>query len=254
MREFADILGYVGENVEGCPAPTILSHVRRAAIRVCEETLLWRHAMSPVTLSPGVPEYKYQKPQHSVVHAVLLASVNGEALERLTFDEAAWRYPAWAEAYGGLSPEEVWADTPSASVNSHVFNEVVYNENPEFVPKRNLFEDGGSPRVFTQVSTDKFTILPFPNDDKEYKLKLIYALRPTRDAKGLPENVFNELEDAIVHQAVHTLLALPNNPWTDQNMAAYHGQKARHHMSERRARANLGNARGSLTVKYNNWV
>lgn len=254
MKEYQDMLGYVGEYVEGCPAPTILSHVRRAAIRVCEETLLWRHAQKAYPLLPGIHEYPYQKPNGTDVHAVLLASVNGFPLERMTLDEALDCYPAWAEFYSGLDPSQIWGKTPSASMNAFVFNDGVYNQNPEFVPDEDLYRDGSEPRVFTQLTPDKFVVLPQPDNEKEYKLKLIYALKPTRDSKGMPTEIFSELEDAILHQAVHTLLSLPNNPWTDNNVAAFHGRKARYHMSERRARASLGNARGSLTVKYNRWA
>lgn len=254
MASYDSLLGVVGEHVEGCPAPTIISHVRRATVRACEETLLWRHEEKPYALSPGIPEYSYQKPKNTEIHAIFLASVNGVPLERMTLDEATAKYPAWVEPFGGMSPQEIWANTQSGSINNYVFNDSVYNENPEFVSPESMFACGGTPMIFTQVSTDKFFVLPYPDDDETYNLKLIYALKPTRTSTEIPDWVFNELEDTIIHQAVHTLLMLPDNPWTDTSLSAFHGRKARYHMSERRARANLGNARGSLTVKFNRWA
>jgi len=254
LQEYDAILGPVGEHVEGCPAPTVLSHIRRAAIRVCEETLLWRYAQDSYLLTPGVHEYPYQKPVGTDVHVVFSAIMNDFPMEKLTLEQALNRFPAWAEYFSGLSPQEVWSMTPSGSLNAFVFNDGLYNHNPDFVPDPELYKNGGEPRGFCQLTPDKYVVLPQPNAEKPYKIKLIYALKPKRDSKGMPQEIFSELEDAIIHQAVHTLLALPGNPWTDTKLAMYHGQKARYHMSERRARANHGNARGVVRVQYNRWA
>lgn len=254
VRTFQELLPHVQENLPACPTPTILSHIRKAAIRVCEHTLMWRHVESPYTLVPGVHEYPYQKPQGSDVHVVFSATINDYPLQLVTLDNALTKFPAWAELYSGLSPEEIWSSTPSASLNAFVFNDGVYNDNPEFVPNPDMYVDGGHPTHFTQVTPDKYVVLPQPNDDQDYVLKLIYALRPKRNATSLPTYVMDELEDVIVHAALQSLFALPGNPWTDRDMTVYHGRQARYQMSERRARANLGNQRGSMQVKLGEWV
>ena len=254
QRDYQEVVARVHENLPACPTPTILSHIRTAAIRVCEQTLAWRHAQDSYKLIPGVHEYPYQKPKGTDVHAVFSAAVNGSPLHLVTLDEALQRYPAFAEAYGGMSPQELWGKTPSASLNAFMFNEGVYNENPEFVAPDSLFEGAGYPLYFTQLTPDKYVVLPQPNNDKGYVLKLVYALKPKRNSTSMPQPIFDELEDAIVHTALQSLLALPGNPWTDRQMAAYHGQHARYHMSERRARANHGNARAPVSVKMVRWA
>ena len=254
IRPYQDIMPRLQENLPSCPAPTIMSHIRTAAVRVCEQTLFWRHAQAPYKLMPGIFEYPYQKPQDTDVHAVFTAAVNGLPLNRVTLDNALSTYPAWAEVYGGKSPEEIWAATPSATLNAFVFNDGVYNQNPEFVPQPDMFEGAAHPQHFTQVTPDKYVVLPQPDADKEYEIKLIYALKPKRKASGMPQVIFDELEDAIFHTALQSLFALPGNPWSDREMVVYHGQQSRYHMSERRARANLGNQRGSLTAKLERWV
>lgn len=254
IKVYNEVVSRVHENLPSCPTPTILNHIRNAAIRACEQTLVWRHSQPSYNLIPGVHEYPYQKPKGTDVHAVFSAAVNGYPLQLVTLDEALDRFPAFAEFYGGLSPEQLWSNTPSGALNAFTFNNGMYNENPDFKPTEDMFEGAAHPQYFTQLTPDKFVVLPQPDNEKEYKLKLVYALKPKRSATGMPQEIFDELEDAIVHSALQSLLALPGNPWTDRQMAGYHGQQARYHLSERRARANLGNARGPLTVKMVRWA
>jgi len=42
---------------------------------------------------------------------------------------------------------------------------------------------------------------------------------------------------------------LPNRTWTDRELASYHAKQYSFKTSERRARANLGAARASMTVQ-----
>jgi hypothetical protein len=59
----------------------------------------------------------------------------------------------------------------------------------------------------------------------------------------------DELEDVIMHNALQHLLVLPNTNWSDRELAAYHAKQFIFHLSERRARANLGNVRGVMTAR-----
>jgi len=65
----------------------------------------------------------------------------------------------------------------------------------------------------------------------------------------MPATIFDDLEDAIMHGALQEMLVLPNVSWTDRELAAYHAKQYVFHTAERRARANLGNVRGTMTVK-----
>ena len=62
----------------------------------------------------------------------------------------------------------------------------------------------------------------------------------------MDEAIFNELEEAILHSALQYLLVLPNVAWSDRELASYHAKQFLREMVERRARANLGNMRGTM--------
>ena len=246
-REFDSLVSRVSVSVPGCPNFLINTAIRNAAIRTCERTLYWRHAEVPYNLTPAVHQYPYRKPASSDVHAVFVATVNGSPLDRITLEDAFMRYPAWADLYSGVPYEELWAD--SGAFNGDEFNENTFNGGSSFTVTDDALEKTSDPRIFTQITPDQFIVLPSPSDDKPFSLRLVYALKPKRDAEGMPEYMFNELEDTIYHGALQELMVVPNQPWKDLELAAYHAKQYTYNVTERRARANLGNMRGVMHVQ-----
>jgi len=142
---------------------------------------------------------------------VFEAIMNDKPLERLTLEQALERNPRWADV----------SQTDEAS----------------------------EPRIICGVTTESYNIFPMPDDSKTYKLRLVYALKPTRASTGLEQWVFDELEDCIFHNALQELMLMPNQPWSNADVAGYHAKQYVFKLSERRARANLGTMRGSMSVR-----
>jgi len=243
-REFSSLIPRVSVSVPGCPNPLIESAIRNAAIRTCERTLYWRHAEPPYDLTPAVHQYFYRKPVNTDVHAVFDAAVNGYPLDRVTLEDALFRYPAWADLYSGVPYDELWVET--GSFNGDEFNANAFNGGSAFTITDEALVNTSDPRVFTQLSPDRFVVLPAPSDEKPFTLRLIYALKPKRNATGMAEYQFNELEDAIYHSALQELLVVPSQAWKDYELAAYHAKQYTYCVTERRARANIGNMRGIM--------
>jgi hypothetical protein len=78
---------------------------------------------------------------------------------------------------------------------------------------------------------------------------MFLALKPKRNATGMDEFIMDELEEVIMHGALQHLLVLPNTNWTDRELAAYHAKQFTFQTAERRARANLGNVRGTMRAR-----
>jgi hypothetical protein len=246
-RTFASLIPRINPNVPGCPQPLMESAIRIAAIRTCERTLAWRIAQPTYDLTPAVHQYFYRKPADADVHAVIDAAVNGFPLDRLTLEEALLRYPAWADLYSGVDYSQLW--TEGGTFNNQEFNEGSFNAGSTFTLTDDALENTSEPRIFTQLGPDQFIVLPSPDDAKAYTLRLIYALKPKRNATGMPEAIFDELEDTIFHGALQDLLVMPNQAWKDRELAAYHARQFTYHVTERRARANIGNARGTVYAR-----
>jgi hypothetical protein len=215
-RDFASLSVRLQPSVPGCPRQTITQYVRDAAIMTCERTLAWRYQQPEFNLTPGTYVYNYTKPADTRVHALFGTMMNGSPLDVLTLDQALTLYPSWADKY-----------TTSGDIE----------------------EFGSQPRSITQISPHQFAVLPLPDAEATYTMRMFYALKPTRDASGMDEVMFDELEDVILHGALQQLLVLPGAHWSDRELAAYHAKQYLFQLSERRARANLGNARGVMRVR-----
>jgi 2-oxo-4-hydroxy-4-carboxy--5-ureidoimidazoline (OHCU) decarboxylase len=224
----------------------MIQYIRDAAIRVCERTLLWRYAQPTFSLLPGVHEYAYDKPANTEVHVLFDAMVNDRPLAKLTLEQALYHYPEWADLYSGEDPSVVWSLTPPGTFDESQYNEALFNPGSLFVLPAAVVAKASEPRSITQLTPDKYVVLPLPDNEKTYTTRMIYALKPTRDANGMDEAVFNELEEAILHSALQYLLVLPDVAWSDRELAAYHAKQFLREMTERRARANLGNMRGTM--------
>lgn len=248
-RAFSTLASKINPSVPGCPTATMIQYIRDSAIRTCERTLAWRYEVPLFDLLPGVHEYAYNKPANTDVHAVFAALMNNSALEKLTLDDALRLYPAWADLYSGEDPSVLWSLTPPGSYNTLEYNESLFNGGEEFVLPQSIVADAHTPRSICQVSPDKFIVLPLPDDDQPYTMRMFLALKPKRDASGMDSIIFDDLEEVIMHGALQHLLVLPNQYWSDRELAAYHAKQYLYQITERRARANLGNVRGTMRAK-----
>lgn len=224
----------------------MIQYIRDAAIRVCERSLAWRYTQPVFSLLPGVHEYTYNKPAQSDVHVLFDAMVNDRPLEKLTLEQALYNYPEWADLYSGEDPSVLWSLTPPGSYNTFEYNENLFNENEPFVLPDAIVAEGSEPRSITQLTPDKYIVLPLPDNDKTYTMRMFYALKPSRTANGMDEYVFNDLEDAILHNTLQHLLVLPDVGWKDRELATYHARQFLLEVTSRRARANLGTMRGVM--------
>lgn len=299
-RAFSTLIQEVSASVPGCPQPVMLREIRKSAIRTCERTLLWRHVEPTFNLSPGAYEYGYNKPANTDVHVVFEAMMNGQPLDRLSLEDALYRYPQWSDLFSGYAPDVAWSQTTKSPLNADQFNEPEFNQANTYSALETLdattaadlltqesgaalllesstgtrsttsaisllyaradlsgsfnvldptMADGSEPRAICQVVPDKYIVLPMPNDDKTYTMRMFYALKPRRDADGMEEHVLDELEDVIVHGALQQLLFMPSVTWSSDTLASYHARQYLSKLTERRARANLSNMRGSMTAR-----
>lgn len=249
-RTFASLVPRVQASVPGCPHATIVQYIRDSAIRTCERTLYWRYQVPLFNLLPGVSEYAYNKPVNTDVHVMFEAVVNKRPLERLTMEKAIELYPQWADLYSGQDPSVAWSLTPpTGTFNTPEYNEALFNDQPTYTVPDAIIADASTPQSITQVSPDKYIILPLPGNDEPYQCRMFLALKPKRSASAMDEVVFDELEEVIMHGALQHLLVLPNQAWSDRELAAYHAKQYVYQTSERRARANLGNVRGTMRAR-----
>lgn len=209
-REFSSIVSRLAPSVPGCPAPLIEQYVRDSAIETCERTLAWRYEQPKLRLTPGVYDYSYSAPTDAEVYAILTATVNGTKLLPLTLEQLHDAHPNW--------------------------------------PSTNK-DERSQPRFLTQLDPSTFYLAPVPDNTRKYDVRMIVVIKPARSATGMNATILNELETVIMHGALQHLLVLPGKDWSDRELATYHAKQFLHKITERRARANIGAARASMTVE-----
>jgi len=210
QRTFLSLVNRLAPSVPGCPTPIVQQYIRDAAIEACERTLAWRYEQPAIRLTPGVYEYPYENPTGSEIHAFLTVSLNGETISPVTLEQLHTHYPDWPSS-----------DTTKRS----------------------------TPRFVCQIDVENFVVAPVPDSARTYDVRMIVALKPLRDADDMDKSAFDDLENVIMHGALQHLLVLPDRNWTDRELASYHAKQFAFKLSERRARANLGAARASMSVQ-----
>jgi hypothetical protein len=253
-RLFTSLLPKIMPSVPGAPQPLILQYIRDVAIRTCETSLAWRYVQPPFDILPGSYINLFDKPPETDVHVVFRATCNGRLLQRVVLEDAIEMFPEWAQQFNGVSTADLWSLTPMDGFNDDQYNDALFNGGTTVTIPSDASEGGGEPRVLTQLTPDKYVVLPMPGTDSIYTIRMFYALKPTRIATGMDEVVMGDLEDALVHGALQQLLVMPKVVWNDNTLASYHARQYLFRMTERRARANLGNARASMTARSNGFA
>lgn len=210
IRTFASLATRLAPSVPGCPQPVIEQYIRDAAIEACERTLAWRYKQPTIRLTQGVYEYPYETPTEAEVHAFITASINGDKAGVKTLDDISDMYPDW----------------PSSDSTKR-----------------------SDPRYILQIDQDNFAVAPVPDNAKTYDVNMFVVLKPLRSATGMDKTAFDDLENVIMHGALQQLLVMPDKNWSDRELAAYHAKQYLSKTVERRARANIGAGRASVTVQ-----
>jgi hypothetical protein len=214
-RLFSDLVNRISPNAPGAPQPVIVTNVRDAAIEACEKTLAYKYVQAEQTLVNGTYSYSYVPASATEVHAILSVNINDNIkITPKTVEDITRIYPFWP--------------TTASSYR-------------------------GSPQYVVHFDADTYLMALTPDATTPYLLHMILALKPLRTATGLEQSVFDELEDAIVHGTLQRMLTMPEQTWSDTELAAYHAKQFTYKMAERRARATVGAGRAALTARMQSW-
>jgi hypothetical protein len=72
------------------------------------------------------------------------------------------------------------------------------------------------------ASTTSLILMPTPGTSG--MLAMTVALKPSPDAFGIDDSIFDEYREAIVHGALARLMLSPKKPYTNMQLAQYHDQ------------------------------
>ena len=120
---------------------------------------------------------------------------------------------------------------------------------------RNLPQEKAKPRAFyTDRTGSSFTLRLGPKPDGVYKVVVHAALRPTREATQLEDDLYSIWIDPLVSATLSKILQVPNQPFTNFMMAEKYAKDAARGFATSRTEGNYGLIRGSMRVRTRPFV
>lgn len=200
--------------VPGCPDPTAEQALLDTAIEFCEETQVLRLVSGPTPMTAGQRTYDLDVPAGHEVSRVLQVWCGARRL----------------------------ALAPAAMVS----NALMYTEDvgDEQAPT-------GTPTA--AHVTEPFTITLYPTPDAhaaaDRRLTAIVALKPSRTATSLADELFNDWAEGLVHGALYRLTSMPGTTYANGGVAADSFSRYRLAINRARIEANRGRVGSPISVR-----
>jgi hypothetical protein len=198
--------------VPGCPEITAFNAIQNSAIEFCEKSLVLQRDHDPVTVVANIVDYDLEPPPGYLVVKVMRAWLEGNELT-------------------ALAPDMV----KGPEVYNRLFTS--YNAQPT------------TPTAFLQKDVRTVSIWGLP--DKKYinGLTMRVALKPTRAAETIEDEVYEDYCEAIAAGALARLLGSQGKPYSSRDGAALADRQFRQAINVARQRATHGNVRSTLSVQ-----
>jgi hypothetical protein len=101
---------------------------------------------------------------------------------------------------------------------------------------------------YTDATDSTFELRLFPVPDGVYQVQVTAALRPTRDATEVEDDLFNLWSDALVSGALARLMAVPAQPFSNPALAGGYSVAALSAARRAKVEGSFGRVRGSTGV------
>lgn len=169
--------------VVGCPTPLAVQSLLDAAIDFCEETRVIQATVEPINTQAGNGQYELDVPTQQRIVSVLQVWYGTTSLT-----------PA---------PTHI-VDTPLAYVATVA---------GEAAPR-------STPSTFYAFEPGIIGIYPTPDAATLLPISARIAVKPLRDATTVADELYNDWLDSIVAGAIARIVAIPNQPYSGDPLAA----------------------------------
>lgn len=198
---FSEFLSGILVDVPGCPDFAIEREVRNAAIQLCRRSLAWRKQMAPITVVANTGAYSLVSPdaQSRVVKIYDVTLSTPSSDPAIAQPDIRILLPKTVQYLDSLNP--TWRQSQAQALAASYLS---------IVPT--LF--------YTQDSPDTILLAGIPV--LAGSMTILASLVPTLTATGVDSWVAEQHYEGIIHGAKARLMAIPQKPWTDPALAAWH--------------------------------
>ena len=99
------------------------------------------------------------------------------------------------------------------------------------------------------IGANAMSLMLMPTPATSGMLTMTVALKPSPDADGIDDSIFDEYREAIVHGALARLMLSPKKPYTNMQLAQYHYQLFAIRVADAGMRAARGHTRAPLQTR-----
>ena len=208
------LLKFVLPYLPGCPENLAIDALRSAAVRLCEDSLIWRYNITPIDVVTGTDEYTINPPSKSSIIAPITIQYDGQDVplpirteEWLDIHDSGWR----------------------------------------------LGKDG-QPTAVVMLAPEIIKLNRKPEKDITGGLVPRVALKPTDSADTIDDILATHWKKALRFGALNELYEIPGKKWSDAERAEHYGNLFNFEVQRARAVANKGFSRSDIAVKMRRWV
>lgn len=115
-------------------------------------------------------------------------------------------------------------------------------------------EQVGTPKFYLGLNISQIRLVPMPSSAAPSGITGRAALKPTQDATGIEDDLFDEYVRVIAAGAIAALCALPRKPWSDPALVAFYGGQFEEACSNELVRAERGFTRAPLRARVVNSI
>uniref|UniRef100_A0A6M3JPE1 Uncharacterized protein n=1 Tax=viral metagenome TaxID=1070528 RepID=A0A6M3JPE1_9ZZZZ len=173
-------------DIQGVPDPGIERAVRIAAIEFCEETLLWKYALTRINVASGTVGYALTPPSDSRLIGIESVLYKANSAADTTFDPL----------------------DPISQDQKDLFSTTAWR-----------FESGTPVGYYHDEDITPLNLYPIPDASSTSGLLVTVHLIPTDDCTSIDDFLWNMYHDAIGAGAQAYLLSKKDMPWYDPGAA-----------------------------------
>ena len=210
--------------VVGVPAPGIKFAVRKAAIKFCEETLLWTTTLDRISIVADIGTYDLALPVSQDGEIINIDNVkfkeNGKA------DDQFRRLDPISETQQDLIDSGSWSFLSAPNPNNY----------------------------YSDFLNKQINFYQIPSAASVEGLLVKVNVRPDIDCEDLPDFLYKDYLEKIKHGALESLFGSKAMPWYDIEKSMYHGAMFKDAYADGKQDRITGPTKRPMSVRMRNWL
>jgi len=213
MKYWDDFLSEVLPYVENCPIPIAKNYIKNAAIELCQRATLWRQELDRINITANIHTYE------------LCTELNTD--ETISSIDYAYITEDSGETNLTVTTED------AMKISTKVWRTLTATK----------------PESIMMLNTENCRLYPIPEVDITNSLVVGLIMKPSRDAAGVPDWIFEQWAETIAHGAKARLMGMKGRDWYAPSEATDEQADFDLGVKDATIRANKGHSRQNTKVQ-----